>query len=236
MGVPGAPRTASLGQQVAFDLMSARLAWRDPSDKPLLVVASSLMTVQSALMRLRGPVDFALETPVTVEEARVLVDALPVRQMADVEFLRADDISMRPPGVYRGAIWASPHPSNWRSRLPLLQAAVSDGGLLAVLTQGWLGALLAPLRRQSKVDEPRWLRSDLQAELEQLGFKQDQTYDFCRLGCAAYGVLSRLATMIRRPDLADRAEVAYRQLLLDPQGPGPAAFSLLAVRKPGHGG
>jgi hypothetical protein len=231
---PRASPRASLGHQMALDLVSARFARVGIGDEPRLLVASSPTIVQEALLRLQGPLDIAVESPCAVESTRVLLDADPRWRKTIVQVMQADAILARSPGSYRGVVWDWPHRSSWRQRLSALDTAMSDDGLLAILTSGRLGALLTPFRRGRTADAPQWLQADLKGELARLSFRLDRSYEFCRLECAAYVLMRQLANLVKRPDLADRAEAAYRLSLLDPRGTGPAAFGVLTAHKVGQ--
>jgi hypothetical protein len=206
-----------------LDLSFAWLGARAPASLPLGLVVESEAALREVLPRLDRRV-MLLATPAQLANGlgAVLKESWPLRsaptEHAGPGASREDD------GLLGAALAIAPSAGSL-GRLTQAAACLTEGGWIACLAPDRLDAWLRPLRRATVVRPDALAAELLEGELEKLGLVVEARARIGSRRSVLTGGCARLAGLLGRPDLADRAEAAYR-LSLEPalvaprSGPG----------------
>jgi hypothetical protein len=218
---------ARLEYRLAFDLAAAALARAGDGDRPIILVASAPIFVRESLARASGRVAVLADSAAVAEAARRLANSVTFLGRSAVELLGAEIDGAQATGRFGGCLWASPRPETWLRRLRALDAGLADRAPLAILIPGNGARLSAFSRTAWMPGEPVWTDA-LRRQLTRLGYRTGRAYSFGGPASLVWAAISRLASVARRPDLADRCEAAYRSALAGP-GHHPLARSTLLI-------
>jgi hypothetical protein len=208
---------------LVFDYAASWLAHVRP---PLLAVVSTPEFADLVLARASGGLTLAADNEATRQhvERRLRDGTLPA---AVAEPSRVLPWGGRlPAGAFDAAMWAGPRPATWGTTLSALGALLVPGAPLCILSGTAWGGLIRPLRARSSAADPASLARRVRARLTAAGWTISQARAFGGAAGVGWAGATRLAGQLTRPDLADRAEHAYRQAAESGHG---AAYELLLV-------
>ena len=191
----------------AFDLATAR--W---DSNPSLAVVSTPEFADLALARAWGGVTLWCEDAATLTHARARLDDgyIPAAARAASGAGRVTERAIgSSEAAVRQALWAAPQARTWEATLSAIEDVVADDGELTVLRVTPAGALLRPLRRALATGEPALAVRPLRARLMSQGWHAEPDMLFGGIAGTLWAIAARLASLARRPDLADRAERAH---------------------------
>jgi hypothetical protein len=217
--------TASrLEHACAFDAS----AW--PSEGQLMAVVSTPEFVDLTLARTVTGVTFLCEGDDTLVHARQRLEQgyLSERARARSSARSVNETDTEPrPAAYGAAIWAAPQGKTWRERLSTIEGALEGGGVLSVLAATRVGLGVRPLRRAPHPGEPSAPCGKIVKRLRHGQWRLERTTRIGGIAGAWWAAWARLLTVAGQPHLADRAERAHHDAVLDARG---ASYVLLRAR------
>jgi hypothetical protein len=225
------PSVAPLEYRLALDLAFAALPRSGGRDPSLLLVASAPLIIQEVCIRAMGPVTIVPDTPAALASAARLARADDIQRPSAIQVARREDPLTWAPGRHDAVIWASPRPATWRPLVSRVDSALAPGGRLATLVAGPLMRPLATLLADVPVGGPAWCADDLTRKLSRRGYELDDVYRFAGIKSVSWSVASRLAAVLGRHDLVDRAEAGYRAAIADAYPASVSRLRLAVLRK-----
>lgn len=222
-----------LEYRIAFDMASALLSAGESRHQGRMLVASAPVFVEEALLRTAGPLTVVADSPWVAEASHRLAGNGRRQWPIPLEVMSYDSSELWSRRDHASAIWASPQPDTWRRWLPVIDAALLEGAPVALLVAGNGGWLLLPFRKQPVPGEPRWPAGSLRREMRRRGYKVTDVLSIGPPAAFGWAAAARLASIIGRPDLADRFEAGYRMALGRPTRRRLAALTLLIARREG---
>jgi hypothetical protein len=195
---------------------------------PLLVLSGVPATTVEVLARSERPLTLLTES--TAEMAGATTAAALFRPRSVSVGMAKDEPSDNDDQRYREALWVGPRISTWRARARRVDASLYPGGRVAIIGAGPLADLQLRLRPASlglSADA-----ADCRRIARALRYETVAWWRLSGLASAGWALLRSGADVLRRPDLADRLEAAYRLSLVRPGTPDRSSIGVWVGRKP----
>lgn len=231
-GAPLDVPAAALPERLATDLAFGGLSRDRKVPSRLLLLAANPVGVWEGLLRASPPISVVADTDEAAVAARIAAAASIPTPEGEIDVFVGnrdrDRWVMRPHDV---ALWISPTRHTWRSRVRDVDAALTPRGRLAIVGAGPLARVVSRLRPGGLPlchgsDDPRRVS-------EAFSYRTEAIWRLYGMRSATFGGLRIAAERIRRPDLADRLEAAYRLALLERGAPRAWAVGVWIGRKQG---
>ncbi|MBI2888052.1 MAG: hypothetical protein HYY02_12690 [Chloroflexi bacterium] len=248
------PQGVSLEYRLALDLACAHLYAARSPEEPLLLLASTPTCAYEGLLRAGASTALWPEDSGTAAAVAGLLvlsgaEGLVLSGAEGLVLSGAEGLAHGPlsgsaasvaqlplagtaplPGVYPLVLWTTPLRETWRERLAAIHAAMTDGGVLAIVTPGLLGRLLTPLLGRHPFGSPP-AAATLGRELVAAGYTSLQQIKLGSLSALLWAARARLALALGEPGQADRCEAGYRAALAPASRKGPSRCTLILARK-----
>jgi hypothetical protein len=225
------PTFAPLEYRLALDLAFAASPRAVDNGSSLLLMTSAPLLIQEVCMRAVGPVTIVADTPAALASARRLACTPEFQRPLALRVADPEEPANWTAESHAAVIWASPRRATWRQIVTYVDAATAPGAMLAALVAGPLMRPLARLLTDRPLGGPGWSAQALTRDLVRRGYRAEMRYTLGGTKSIWWTVASRLAAVMSRHDLVDRAEAGYRAAISDVSPASLVRLELAVFRK-----